>query len=120
MRIREFCWIATCRSNRESSQLPYCGFDDIGRRVDFVLRTESTKAEPDRRACFFVAQPERAQYVGWIRAGRGARSAGRDGHVGRDRLEERLAMNTVDAHVQVVWQARIEGAVEMNSLEIRQ
>ena len=107
-------------SGDSSRSLATVRFSVVDRVVDLFLGREAADGEAqDRAVRQLVAAAERAQHVARLQAGRGAGRAGRHRDV-LDRHDQRLALDEVEADVQVVRHALLEVAVDVDLLDVRQ
>ncbi|OIQ75281.1 hypothetical protein GALL_430550 [mine drainage metagenome] len=67
----------------------------------------------------FVAAAKRAQHIGWLQAGRRAGRSARHRNP-LDRHDQRLALDVVEADVEVVRHASLQIAVDVNLFDIFQ
>src|SRR3972149_1429750 len=104
---------------RELAQLRHLLLDQRRRVVDLLLGGEAPERDADRAVRQLVVAPERAQHVRGLERGRGARRA--RGH--RDvlhRHDQRLALDEVEADVEVVRDAALPVAIEVDLLDVLQ
>src|SRR6266511_4932451 len=102
---------------REVPELLHLFPDQSRGVVDLFPGREAAEREPDRAVCELVRAPERAQYVRRFERCRSTSRAGRDGDV-LDRHDERFALDEVEAHVEVVRNAPLQVAVDVDLLDI--
>src|SRR5579864_784644 len=88
--------------------------DDV---VDFLLRIEAAEAEADRGVCEVFADAEGLEDVAGFQSGRSAGRTARYRNI-VDAHQERFALDVGEAHVQVVGQAMLEGAVDEDFVEL--
>ncbi len=81
--------------------------------VDLFLGAEAAEGEADRAVRQFVVAAQGAQHVGRLQGRRGAGRAGGDGQV-LERHDQRLALDVVEAEVEVVRHALLAAAVEVH------
>src|SRR5439155_13859149 len=87
--------------------------------VHFLLRVEPPQPEADRALRPVVAYAEGLEDVGRLARGRHARRAQRHSNVVHA-YEQRLPVDTAEAHVQVMRQAVFHAAVDPNIVEARE
>ena len=80
---------------------------------------EAADGEADRAVRQFVVASQGAQHIGRLQAGRSAgRTAGHRDVL--DRHDQRLALDKIEAHVQIVRHAALHVAVEIHLFHVRQ
>src|SRR6185312_1986683 len=101
---------------RQRAQLVDLAADQLDREVDLALGGEAADGEADRAVRELVAAAKRAQHVRRLERCRRARRARRHGEV-LDRHDEALALDEIEADVEVVRNAMLEAAVDVDFLD---
>src|SRR6185503_3262381 len=96
---------------RKLPQFCHLPLEEVGSIVDFFLGRKTAQGDANRAVRELVVAPERAQHVGRLERGRGAGRARRYGDV-LHRHDQRLALDEIEADVEVVRNAPLEVAVE--------
>src|SRR6185436_15389265 len=96
---------------REVAQLLDLALEVVHRVVDFFLRREAAQREADGTVGQLVRAPEGAQHVRRFERRRGAGGARGNGDV-LHRHDERLALDEIEAQVEVVRHTPLEVAVD--------
>ena len=102
---------------RKLAQLRDLALEQVDRVIDLLFRRESADGKPDRAVCELVAAAERAQNVRRFERRRRARGSRRDRDV-LDRHDQALALDKVEADVEVVRDALFEVAVDVHLLDL--
>src|SRR5882672_1295083 len=99
------------------AQLGDLAADELHREVDLFLGREAPESEADRAVRQLVRASQGPQHIRGLETRRGARRARGHRHV-LDRHDERLALDEIEAHVEVVRRAALHVAVHVDLLEV--
>src|SRR5450830_1610190 len=104
---------------RQFTQFVYLGLHQFNREIDIGFGSETADGETDRAVRQFVATTKRAQYIRWFQRGRSTSGTRRYRQI-FDRHDQRLALNVVEADVQVVRHTVLHVAVDVGFFDFLQ
>src|SRR5688572_17241748 len=116
-RVQVYAVLVHLPQRRELAQLLHFAAQQVCREIDFFLVAEAPERDAHRAVRQLVRAPERAQHVRRLERSRGARRARRHGDV-LDRHDQRLPLDEVEAHVEVVRNAPLEVAVHVHLFDV--
>src|ERR1700690_2419407 len=104
---------------RQLAQLGDLAFEQVDGEIDLFRGVEAADGETNGGMREFVRAPQRAQHVGRLEAGGGAGRARGYGDF-LDAHDQRLALDEVEADVEIPRNALIEVAVQVHFLDFAQ
>src|SRR5688572_7682706 len=110
------CAGSGARNRMVSPQAAHDGSDTIDREIDVGVGRPASEAESDRGAGALADRPDGDQHVRRSLTSRAAGGTGGHGDIA-ERHEERLALDSIEADVQVVREPSLERSVDADAIE---